>query len=390
MGKKIQNQQALKKDENHQRKRAQVGQDWTSDYPLSASIEALQRATSAPSPALRPGDILTLQRCVGNRAVQRKFIWRTLGPSSAQKVTVQQTGAGRAHAAPSAPAVALASDRQAEAEADRVAGDVALGRQAGTVAVSQPGFVLQRDNGGIRSPVFEETVTQISDVLTSIGGRSLTLAEQALAQGVFGNSIDYSAVRLLHTGLLEYRTVGNTIRVPENFTIRDAEMAETLIHEMTHIWQYQHYGTGYVSYSLADQIEAYVRTGSLSPAYAYEITADTSFFDLRVEQQAFLVQNYYAMLQDRSAARDEERWFRSNHLDPSGAFIELSWDDRQAEIAAELPLHGPLVGEMRRALPPSETGGLESRVRDLIQIQTPGRPEESEGVMVRPLVEWRF
>ena len=40
------------------------------ERPLSP-VAALQRATGSPPSALRPADILALQRTVGNRAVQR-------------------------------------------------------------------------------------------------------------------------------------------------------------------------------------------------------------------------------------------------------------------------------------------------------------------------------
>jgi len=100
---------------------------------------------------------------------------------------------------------------------------------------------VQCDRLEIRSPVFEETVAQISDVEASIMGRPLTPREEALVQGVFGRSVDYSRIRLIETRLLEYRTVGNTIRVPPNFTISNAEMAETLVHEMTHALQHQNF-----------------------------------------------------------------------------------------------------------------------------------------------------
>ena len=164
---------------------------------------------------------------------------------------------------------------------------------------------------------------------------------------LFASSIDYSRVRLVHTDILEYRTVGNTIRVPNNFTISNSKMAQTLIHEMTHVWQYQHGGTSYISISLATQITAGIR-GSRNLAYEYQISAGTSFFDFRPEQQGLLVENYYAMLRDQNAPAS--RTFVSNHLDASGNYRYLSWTDRQAAISRELPLHEPLIRQMQGSI----------------------------------------
>ena len=60
-------------------------------------------------------------------------------------------------------------------------------------------------------------------------------------------------------------TVGNTIRVPEDFTIADRTMAATLIHELTHVWQYQHAGTSYISVSLGLQLAGTSRRAVAMP-----------------------------------------------------------------------------------------------------------------------------
>jgi len=275
--------------------------------------------------------------------------------------------------------------------------------QAAVNVIARPGMTnwvaehtapsLQRRTHGttspisVRSPVFEELVTQVSTVGAAISGRPLTSREAELARGVFANSIDYSRVRLIPTDVLEYRTVGNTIRVPEDFTIADAGMAETFIHEMTHVWQYQHGGTSYISVSLATQIAGAISTGSRNAAYEYLITPDRSFFDFLPEQQGQIVQNYFAMLRDQSAPRDERRYL-SNHMDSPG---RLSWDERQAEINRELPLHEPLINQMRAALPRPEIDLLNLRASEVMR--TPFAetvPEELRLPPIKPILEIRF
>ncbi len=72
MSKKTQNQQASKEmGENKKRRQVQLNQEGTLDDQHSLLVDSFQRATNASFPTLRPNDILTLQRGVGNRAVQR-------------------------------------------------------------------------------------------------------------------------------------------------------------------------------------------------------------------------------------------------------------------------------------------------------------------------------
>lgn len=255
--------------------------------------------------------------------------------------------------------------------------DITLQREAhGTPAVS------------IRSPVFEEFVTQVSTLLP---GRPLMPSEEQLTRTIFVSSIDYSRVRLIHSDILEYRTVGNTIRVPKNFTISDPEMAQTLIHEITHVWQYQHGGTSYIFISITTQIAAGIR-GSRNLGYDYQITPGVSFFDFRPEQQGLLVENYYAMLRDQNGPAGRT-YYVSNHLDALGNFRSMSWADRQAEISRELPLHEPLIRQMQAALPRPEAEIVMQRASEVIRTPSEGiltRPTELGTADVKPLIEIRF
>jgi hypothetical protein len=60
----------------------------------------------------------------------------------------------------------------------------------------------------IRSPAFEELATQVSTIEGELGGQYLKPDEIRLARTIFGNSIDYSRVRIIPTEILQYRTVG--------------------------------------------------------------------------------------------------------------------------------------------------------------------------------------
>jgi hypothetical protein len=314
--------------------------------------------------------------------------------------TIQQGAVGQSTLAAGATLRTTPATDQAEREAELAAADVALGWHTTMAPSAQSAPVLQRQTFrtppvSVRSPVLEEAATQLTEFEE---GRPLTRGERELARGVFGASIDYSRTRLIPTSILEYRTVANSIRVPENFTIANEEMAQTFIHEMTHVWQYQHGGTGYISISLGTQIGAQVRRGNRNFAYDYRINPGQSFFDFTPEQQAFLVENYFAMLRDQTAIpRDQAAGvagtYESNHLDASGFRAGLSASDRLAEISRELPLHEPLIRQMRAALPRRERDILMLRAAEVMQ--TPGResapvPREQQLVPVKPLLEIRF
>jgi hypothetical protein len=215
--------------------------------------------------------------------------------------TVQQGAVGDAALAASPVGGAITVDREAEAEAERTAAGVSAGRPAANVGIGTSGPALQRQthstpSPSVRSPAFEELVTQVSTVQAGLVGRPLSGGEERLARSVFGASIDYSRVRLIPTGIVEYTTVANTIRVPEDFTIADEYMAQTLIHELTHVWQYQHGGGAYISDSLCHQVAAWAATGSRDAAYdlAGVVRPGRRFSDYTAEQQAMIVETYYS------------------------------------------------------------------------------------------------
>src|SRR5205085_9752792 len=73
--------------------------------------------------------------------------------------------------------------------------------------------------------------------------RSLRPEEIEFLRGIYGNSIDYSEVRIKEggSGLLNAgdrsRTTGNTIYM--DIDSSDPRWNQTLVHEMGHVWQFQ-------------------------------------------------------------------------------------------------------------------------------------------------------
>jgi hypothetical protein len=255
--------------------------------------------------------------------------------------------------------------------------------------------VFHQPSLGVRSPVAEELVTQFTELETK---RPLRRDERERARSVFGDSIDYDRVRLIPTSILEFVTQPNAIRIPENFSLANEYHAQTFIHEMTHVWQYQHGGTSYMSVSLGTQLAATARRGSRNFAYDYQIRPGQTFFDFTPEQQGLMVENYFSMQRDRGAiprlqAARAAHSYASNHMAADGFPASLSATDRLSEIAQELPLHEPLILQMRAALPRSQAELLYLRASEVMQ--TPGQgiipvPPERQLAPMKPILEMTF
>jgi uncharacterized protein DUF4157 len=90
--------------------------------------------------------------------------------------------------------------------------------------------------------------------------RSLSEAEIDAARKVFGSSIKYESVRIekmggfteLINGSRAY-TLGNTINLPGKVHAYPSQYVSIIIHELTHVWQYQHGGWGYIPNALLAQ-----------------------------------------------------------------------------------------------------------------------------------------
>jgi hypothetical protein len=91
----------------------------------------------------------------------------------------------------------------------------------------------------LRFPVLETFAYQYGWAFGS--GRSLDDAERRVAREVFVGSLDLDVVRIVNTTLAAApTTLGDYIRT--NGPMSNA----TLIHELTHVWQFQHGGAAYM------------------------------------------------------------------------------------------------------------------------------------------------
>lgn len=149
--------------------------------------------------------------------------------------------------------------------------------------------------------------------------RSLNDSEIRAARTVFADSIDYSAVRI-YRGLpfLPLRT-GHAVapcghiyfprhNCADDFTCGDARLTLWLIHELTHVWQWQHGFKPWLGGLLLAIRGAYFKRA------AYRIPADCRklhFRELNMEQQAVAVEQLFASRHFPRLLPPPERIFRT-------------------------------------------------------------------------------
>lgn len=196
----------------------------------------------------------------------------------------------------------------------------------------------------LRFPTLE-VYAQRSGAALSTYGRPLTIKERKKARFVFEDSLDLEVVRVVRSKLAAApTTLGNNIRT-------SATMDEgTLVHELTHVWQYQNKGTRYISDSLCHQVAATLSTGSRNGAYAVTVVAGKKFDSYTAEQQAVIV----------------ERWFRYPAFRNDAAYKALLAEVRAARplpanvrrrLFLEEAAFGPGGARRRNLLPPTRGQG---------------------------------
>ena len=128
--------------------------------------------------------------------------------------------------------------------------------------------------------------------------RRLTPFERDLASETFGDGVDAGRVRLLAIPVWPRAFVAGPSLIvwpahtlPQDFADASLRAQATLVHELTHVWQAQ---------NGVRLILAKLRAGDSAAAYAYDLTADTDFMALNIEQQAMVVE--HAFLASRGRA----------------------------------------------------------------------------------------
>jgi hypothetical protein len=172
---------------------------------------------------------------------------------------------------------------------------------------------------GVATSIEKEGQTILPPSVTT---RSLTSAEIQYAKTIYAESLDYSLITVTGGGLITIgasRTVGNDINLESNlFQDGSSELTsqgmEILIHEMGHVWQFQHQGWGYIREALWAQGSAAL---SGQDAYDWErlANAHVPWERWNPEAQAEAVEDYNKLLRSaRSGSLDAAGYQKLNEL----------------------------------------------------------------------------
>jgi hypothetical protein len=126
-------------------------------------------------------------------------------------------------------------------------------------------------------------------------GRALTAAEKDLLDGVFGNALSTSIIRIRENATIIagagcYRTTGNIINIPST-SIPDSD----LIHEAAHVWQHQNsIPFSYAASALSAMAWAQLTQGDWEKAYDYsgKVASGAPWSDWNAEQQAHWIEDH--------------------------------------------------------------------------------------------------
>lgn len=118
--------------------------------------------------------------------------------------------------------------------------------------------------------------------------RPLTEGEKILINGIFADSIQLDQVQIIaHKAVLKHYAISpnghiyfNAQNYCQDFSKCSLRLQSWFIHEMTHVWQFQH-GI------------AVVRKALLDRRYRYVLEHGKQFLHYGVEQQAQMVQDYF-------------------------------------------------------------------------------------------------
>ncbi len=125
--------------------------------------------------------------------------------------------------------------------------------------------------------------------------RKLNEQELRIAKSIFGNTLPYERIRVDESAYIGPRQ-GRFCYV-SFFTLNSwgKITPALLIHELTHVWQYQHLGIRYIPRALAAQrtTSGYNYGGEAALEQAITSGKGLAFFNL--EQQADLVEDYYRL-----------------------------------------------------------------------------------------------
>jgi hypothetical protein len=136
--------------------------------------------------------------------------------------------------------------------------------------------------------------------------RLLTAIEKQRGQMIFGNQVNFKLVMLDKRSLPIKRKMAMAYVLCNTVHSWRVLPADVLVHEFVHVWQYQHFGAGYIAAAL------FAQTTDAGYNYTFKNDwAEDRLFDLNAEQMADFIQDYYRVSigQDPQWQRAQQAFF---------------------------------------------------------------------------------
>jgi hypothetical protein len=127
--------------------------------------------------------------------------------------------------------------------------------------------------------------------------RPLTNEEITTAKTIFGSSLQYNLIRIDDEARIMTKDKGIIYVGFNTINSWGAIREDIFIHELVHVWQYQHFGAGYITNAL----KAQVSEAGYNYAYTEGWYKKKTIHDFNAEQQADLVQDFYRLKNGFSA-----------------------------------------------------------------------------------------
>ena len=216
----------------------------------------------------------------------------------------------------------------------------------------------------------------------AVPNRPLTEGEVAMLRPIFRDGVDYARVRVIdNTFPLQpenvYMTPRGHIYAPGRLWSQDFSKARrgervVFVHEMTHVWQF----TNGMDLIGAGTVEFIKNRGAYEKAYPYELAADRDLVDYGMEQQASIIEDYFAITVEH--ARPERMTNRG-----------LDSTERDALYAAVMK---KFLGNARyaRSLEPAAVYGEHARSSEQKQPGPEACAESEQEHGTAHMCSWRF
>ncbi|MCC7247854.1 MAG: DUF4157 domain-containing protein [Lysobacter sp.] len=165
-------------------------------------------------------------------------------------------------------------------------------------------FLYTKDTMTTIAPFYSHTST-IGEKVRTVTNRSMTEWEIRQAKRVFGSALDYAAVTIADGSIsAKVASAGGyarTIRNVINFPTGSSRSMSFMIHELTHVWQYQKTGISYIAKALWAQMTegySYADDGKTPEDSLKDArTAGKTLYSYNLEQQGDILSDYYRRLQ---------------------------------------------------------------------------------------------